>query len=552
MQIGFSESGFRATAGNAVELISATQAASTGHLVSNIRSLGNRLHADMDGIQSAIQSQTQSLGLELGNGFGDLKILSGASLAIDAVGFATVAYQLSKVGKGIQGLEAEFRKQGELMLAVQNGIAGHLSALSEYAARSLNVQEQILSTLVNSRIIEAQQLARQGLLHLRYGQYPDAENRFQKALEFDSTFFLAHAELGSINETVRNLEKAEFHYSRALLFHESLQQDYVTRVRRRYARFLDETSKKVQSVEQWKLVVQELNEPLDRIALGEVLAEIGNREEALAELRVAVTQSPPSILAIMSSIRLGCLGKELSHLLIEVDAASRKSLLDQLALVADFAESFTNLAELARTSTPNAAQDLSSDLNSISSAINAQCKELLRRSLIEPYSIRNTLIDDVKAASTQIERLLDECCNRILVAESGNLRQIQDRLSAYKNEIQKMRDPDDLTDADKTKWIVARAGVAGMIALINPVAGIASFFVTKKQQAKDLESKREEAENLRVSIQQQIADAEVQLQIERLSLLDRLNCWSATLKGERINPFSRAVASLSLLKTSSG
>jgi len=82
--------------------------------------------------------------------------------------------------------------------------------------------EKILDLLRNSRNNEAQQLVKQGVRHYVHGEYLESEERFRKALDFDTTDYQVLMNLAYIEMHKGNSETASTFFKKSLNLPENL------------------------------------------------------------------------------------------------------------------------------------------------------------------------------------------------------------------------------------------------------------------------------------------------------------------------------------------
>ncbi len=102
-----------------------------------------------------------------------------------------------------------------------NMICASLSEIKWELVQQTESLSMILKTLQNSRNVEARQLVKQGVRHYVHGEYEEAEDRFRKALEFDSTDYQVLSNLGFISLQNDLLDDAIVFFRKAVTLPES-------------------------------------------------------------------------------------------------------------------------------------------------------------------------------------------------------------------------------------------------------------------------------------------------------------------------------------------
>lgn len=334
-----SSGGFQYFANNAVDLIAGTQAASSAMVSANIQETAGLLHADLGRVNSTLFAQTEKLaginsvgfnklGETMSKGFSSLEALSGASLAVQAAGFALVAKQLHSVNGNIKAMHKDLAEQGRKLIAVQEAANARLESLVSYASRTLETQERILATLVSSKTIEAQQFIRQGWDNLLNGYDDDAFARFQKSLDYDNTVYVAHAELGRLFEARKDDAKAEDHFRRATKFAGLASPKLQAFSHVQFAGFLERKAR-------LKDALQEVGAALNAgevdartrggwlLYKAELLATGGDSAGAVSTAREAVGVDDSFFLGAMASDVLAKTQPELTRMLVRLDQDRR-------------------------------------------------------------------------------------------------------------------------------------------------------------------------------------------------------------------------------------
>lgn len=342
----YDASGFQVTASTALEAIVGTHAASAGMVSANIQGLAKTLHSDLGAIQSTIIGQTDRLAeidsegfSQLGNvmsqGFSGLRAISGASLAVQAAGFASVARQLNGLRGDVSALHGDLVGIGKELVAAQANTNARLESLVDFAARTLFTQEKILETLVSSKTVEAQQFIRQGWDNLVNGYEDDAFTRFQKSLEHDNTVYVAHAELGRLLEKRGELKAAEDHLRRATRFAASATPQVKGFAHVQFAAFLERTGQPDAALIEvaHALTIKEIEAtPRSswRLYYAELLAGLGRLDEAVEYVMGAIQAHPALLVAAMASRPLAATQPRLTKAIIDADEAARARIFQNL------------------------------------------------------------------------------------------------------------------------------------------------------------------------------------------------------------------------------
>ena len=377
--------GFRVVADNALDLIVGTEAAGAGHISANVQKMARTLDARLSGVGQRIeeaaladQEGLQDLIDVAGHGFSGLHWLGGASLLVQAAGFAAVAHKLDGVRGEVAGLREDLQRQGEQLLAAQEQANRHLASLEDFASRSLKTTEEVLRVLASSRRVEAQQLIEQGWTNLVAGYRSEALERFGASLEYDNTVYLAHAALADLHLSAGDNDKAEAHLKKAVDFSTGLSEEAVAFSRIRLATYLLEQGRTGEVMSQ--LIQLQSAEPVGAVLvrIAELAEEVGARPFALSAVRRAIGADPAMFVRVMGSEQLTSLGADLVALLTELDAARRAPVVARLEAATESVERL--LAWSA------ACADFSSRAGPCVAKLQGSGAALLERVLIEPYS----------------------------------------------------------------------------------------------------------------------------------------------------------------------
>lgn len=422
----FDASGFEVTASNAVDLIAGTQAAGSGMVSANIQEVGSMLSADLHGVNSTLIRQTEklanvsetgfaSLGDTIGDGFTSLTALSGASLAVQAVGFATVATQLHGLRGEMSQMREELVAQGQELIVLQETTNAHLESLVAFAATTLETQEKILETLVTSKTVEAQQYIRQGWDNLVNGYVEDAFERFQRSLEYDNTVYTAHAEMARIFDQRREDEAAEDHYVRAIRFSEKAGEDLQGFAHVQYAQFLagrdrlDEAFEEVEKAMGFGGIEDSIRGSWQLFG-AEVAALQEDADRALARVEKAITLNEACFVAAMASDDLQGLQPILTKRLVEIDEQRRASVIDAMKPIVQ------------------ALQPLDVIDTDLADEYRAESIELFERALLAPFPELFDIEKEVQRHQSKIEEASESLLN-------SRLDSIQTRLSEFRDDL---------------------------------------------------------------------------------------------------------------------
>lgn len=132
----------------------------------------------------------------------------------------TAIYNLGEdINEGLQQmsdrLATELDVLGDRICAELTEIQWQLMQQNEKLSKIINI-------LVNRRNIDAQELVRQGVKHYLCGEYEEAEERFVKALQNDTTDYQVLMNLGYIEVHKNNAESAIKYFSKAINLSEEL------------------------------------------------------------------------------------------------------------------------------------------------------------------------------------------------------------------------------------------------------------------------------------------------------------------------------------------
>lgn len=392
----FSANGFQVSASNAIDLITGTQAASAGMVASNIQSMSRTLDLDLRQIGQTVASQGRALGeinqrgfsglqKTLESGVAGLEVLSGVSIAVQAVGFAMVAKKLGDLQGDVRLLHRDMVRQGEELIGLQRVSNAHSESLVDFSARTLITNERILETLVSSRTTEAQQLIRQAWDNLRHGYEEDAFTRLVRSLEYDNTIYFAHAELGKLYEGKGDFERAEDHLRRATRFGVGVGaiQGFA---HVQYSGFLERRERLDEAVREIDAALGVESRPEWLFASARLLAMRGRVDEACRAVMRAVEAQPGLFVAAMGSDEFAPLRPALTRSLMELDQSVRTKVLGMIEELVKHIEALRSLE------TPTSQSD----------GLRSSARPLLEAALTGPYA-------GLAAVGQQAGNLLAQC-----------------------------------------------------------------------------------------------------------------------------------------------
>lgn len=475
----YSSQGFRVVAGNALELITGTQAASAGYVAENIRATGQVLHGDLARISGDILGSNAALREVNQAGFDAVSsaiqtgnvaagVLGALNLATQAFGFLKVSSQLSQVNGELAQLREDVGLQAAEMARLQTLANAKLESLVQVAERTLLTQERILEALVQSRAGEAQQLIRQGWENLRHGYREDAASRFERALEYDNTVYISHAMLADICRERKDAAKAEAHYQRAVAFAGDKGPDIKAHAHMQYARFLEEAQRFAEGARQVELALAIQERPAWRFFLAELLVATGNVAAGLATLRQAIDSDASLYLAVLMSPRLSQ-HEAMAAFLVEVDGAVRGPLLAELARLKTF------LRDLAAASARLLALDKSPSLDEL----RAQELALLQAVATRPFQELKALASSIRQHAQALEAMAE----RIGDSLQPDVLEVASRLGALLRLVPARQEPEVASKADSIATdfgpavavaaygLAGFAGIGGCASLVNEQAG---------------------------------------------------------------------------------
>lgn len=420
----FSADGFRVTASNAVEYLAGTQAAGAGMVSANVRELATTMHCDLGRVAQQIGVQTaqlaevnvqgfRSIGEKLQQGFGNLEILSGVSIAVQAAGFAVVAKQLGALRGDVRAMHADLARQGEELIGLQRIANAGIERLVDFAERQLKTQERILEVLVSSRTVEAQQLIRQGWENLKNGYEPEAFERFKRSLDFDNTVYVSHAELGRILEGRGDLVAAEDHLNRASRFASGAGPQVEGFALVQLAGFYERHGRIDDAITRMRDALRRDDMPPWRFYLCELLTSKGNAAEALQLLRALINADGRFHAVAAGSTALQTLQPKLTALLVELDAQRRGAAIGALAPLAG---ALTGL------------EALNSDAQTIET-VRRNGATILEQSLVRPFVDLEPLGERALEAVQQARLRVEETCDHAVVEHQNLQASIAARIS---------------------------------------------------------------------------------------------------------------------------
>jgi len=345
--------GYKAVANGALELCAQTRVAEPGQEGSlDIRQMVSALNTSLETVNNLSEFVRQSnlQGFDgpanaLAGGGAGLPWLSGASVMVQAVGFATVAAQLQGVRGDVRGLRADLRVQAERLLEAQQEANRHLGDIKDIATRQLDTSEKILATLASSRRVEATQLIEQGWANLLNGYADEARQRFEQSLEYDNTVYLPHAALGDLYEEAGDLDRAEQHLLKAVAFSKGLDAESAGFAVLRLVRFLASHDRAGEACE---LLAAESSAGTLRawsFASAEVAASLGLSSLAVTELERAIREDDRAFASALGSVALTGLGQPIVSLLVGIDRSRREPILGAVTALCSTVDRLTAIPD---------------------------------------------------------------------------------------------------------------------------------------------------------------------------------------------------------------
>lgn len=219
-------------------------------------------------------------------------------------------------------------------------LCAELSEIKWQLCQQNDSLEKILDLLRNSRNVEAQQLVRQGVRHYVNKEYEEAEERFKKALGFDTTDYQVLMNLGYIEIHKDNDTVAFTYFNKASTLPENLDQESSFRTIWAIARLHYATGKfeKAYNYAQKALATTTQGaQEADNILTSATYAALAGKEEDALQKLIKAIQVNPSTFALaathpdLEQIRPSVLHKlgELSYRVNE-DAISKYKICNDL------------------------------------------------------------------------------------------------------------------------------------------------------------------------------------------------------------------------------
>ena len=173
-----------------------------------------------------------------------------------------------------------------------------LSEIRWQLAQQQETMERILSVLTNSRNNEAQQLVKQGLRHYQNDQYQEAEERFRKALEFDTTDYQVLMNLAYIEVHKDDGPTSIDYFHRALVLPEQLDGNSryramwgIARVHYATGDFSSALKGALNAIKELEKNHEKVN-PSDFVTAAGYAAQAGNKRDALNLVYRAIEYRP--------------------------------------------------------------------------------------------------------------------------------------------------------------------------------------------------------------------------------------------------------------------
>ena len=196
-------------------------------------------------------------------------------------------------------IASEIEIQGDQIaseLAVQGDrICESLNEIRWEVAQVGQTMNRLLQVALNSRTNEANQLVKQGVRHFANDEYLEAEGRFLKALDYDSTDYQVLMNLGFIAVHKGQPDAAFTYFKKALTLPDSLDDPAkaralwaLARVHYSQKRFLEAYT----TAEQAKALSTPVR-AADILTVGVYAAPLGKTDVAIQHCRQALTLDPP-------------------------------------------------------------------------------------------------------------------------------------------------------------------------------------------------------------------------------------------------------------------
>lgn len=143
--------------------------------------------------------------------------------------FAAENSIIASIEDGVQHLEqAISTSAGQICDAIAEGTAEIVSALSTISWQIEQTNDrlgQIIELLKENRSNEARQFVNQGVRHFSFGEFAEAEERFRKAMEYDSTDYQVLMNLAYVSIEKGSYEEAKLFFEKAANLPSNLDQE---------------------------------------------------------------------------------------------------------------------------------------------------------------------------------------------------------------------------------------------------------------------------------------------------------------------------------------
>lgn len=254
-------------------------------------------------------------------------------------------------------LSTSISESTERLVAAVDGLGDRMCASLDEIRWQLAQQgrtlDQILSVLLNSRNNEAQQLVRQGVRHYVNEQYEQAEERFRRALDYDSTDYQVLLNLAFIEIHKGDAPRAFQYFDDALSLPDHL--DGAAKARGLWA-----TARLHYAESEYRKALDTANRALGlEKATGDALfttgvyaALAGERDLCLKRIRTAIEIDPGLFAKVAAAPNLGGMRADVLRLLSQMASAA---LADAMRALADNREA---LGEVTKGKHASSYQDL--------------------------------------------------------------------------------------------------------------------------------------------------------------------------------------------------
>ncbi|RJP92426.1 MAG: hypothetical protein C4518_07170 [Desulfobacteraceae bacterium] len=154
--------------------------------------------------------------------------LTGAKIVTQEIAQQTLAleYAVQNVGKEVSAAGEQvsyaIERLGRQLSSALYEIKWQLAQIKNQIAQQNKIMKDILTVLKNNRNNEAQQFVRQGLRHYLNEEYAEAEERFKRGLDYDTTDYQILMNLAYIEIHKNNENDALKYFNKALSLPENL------------------------------------------------------------------------------------------------------------------------------------------------------------------------------------------------------------------------------------------------------------------------------------------------------------------------------------------